>query len=103
VRGVVDIRRLYQALAAQRRPLIINNARSAGLSSVCAALLGKPLDKSMQVSDWSARPLSERQLKYAAQVGGPPGPGRGEGQGAGGKGGGAGGSWCRAQAGEEAM
>lgn len=29
-------------------------------------MLGKPLDKSMQVSDWEARPLTERQIRYAA-------------------------------------
>lgn len=49
VPGVVDIRKLYIALAQQRQPIIINNARSAGLSAVAATLLGKPLDKSMQV------------------------------------------------------
>jgi hypothetical protein len=49
VPGVVDIRKLYIALAQQRQPIVINNARSAGLSAVAATLLGKPLDKSMQV------------------------------------------------------
>lgn len=36
-----------------------------GLSTLCEALLGKPLDKSMQVSDWGRRPLSEAQLRWA--------------------------------------
>ena len=38
-----------------------------GLSHVVHKLLGKPLDKSMQVSNWEARPLSVWQTKYAAQ------------------------------------
>jgi len=46
------------AVAALRRPL--------GLSAVSKWLLGKRLDKSMQVSDWAARPLSEAQVRYAA-------------------------------------
>lgn len=29
-------------------------------------MLGKPLDKSMQMSDWEQRPLTDRQLTYAA-------------------------------------
>jgi len=38
----------------------------AGLSTLCRALLGAPLDKSMQLSDWMARPLTARQVEYAA-------------------------------------
>ena len=40
---------------------------SLGLSHVVKRLLGKPLDKSMQVSDWEMRPLSPWQIQYAAQ------------------------------------
>ncbi|GFH17154.1 3'-5' exonuclease domain-containing protein [Haematococcus lacustris] len=29
-------------------------------------VLGRPLDKSMQCSDWAARPLTQAQLQYAA-------------------------------------
>ena len=42
-------------------------ARDAvGLSHVARVVLGKPLDKSTRMSDWSARPLTERQRHYAA-------------------------------------
>lgn len=40
--------------------------RQAGLSTLSRVLLGKPLDKSVQVSDWEMRPLTDRQLEYAA-------------------------------------
>ncbi|TYZ58102.1 hypothetical protein PybrP1_006694 [[Pythium] brassicae (nom. inval.)] len=41
---------------------------SAGksLSTAATRVLGKPLDKSMQLSDWDARPLSAAQMHYAA-------------------------------------
>ncbi|XP_054157001.1 exonuclease mut-7 homolog [Oppia nitens] len=37
-----------------------------GLSKTVFILLGKPLDKSEQFSDWSRRPLREEQIEYAA-------------------------------------
>jgi len=39
---------------------------AVGLSALSAAVLGKPLDKSTRMSDWSQRPLTERQVAYAA-------------------------------------
>jgi ribonuclease D len=36
-----------------------------GLASVLRAHFGLEVDKSLQRSDWSARPLSERQIRYA--------------------------------------
>jgi len=36
-----------------------------GLASVLAARFGIEMDKSMQRSNWSARPLSEKQIRYA--------------------------------------
>jgi ribonuclease D len=36
-----------------------------GLASVIKAHFGFEVDKSLQRSDWSARPLSERQIRYA--------------------------------------
>ena len=38
-----------------------------GLSEVVLTLLGKPLDKFMQMSNWNRRPLTEGQICYAAQ------------------------------------
>lgn len=37
-----------------------------GLAEVCERFLGRSLDKSLQLSDWSRRPLSREQLDYAA-------------------------------------
>ena len=34
----------------------------AGLSTIVEGVLGKPLDKMMQMSDWERRPLSDRQI-----------------------------------------
>ena len=39
---------------------------AVGLSALAAAVLGKPLDKATRMSDWSQRPLTERQVEYAA-------------------------------------
>ncbi len=37
-----------------------------GLSALCDAQLGLPLDKQLQCSAWGKRPLSSDQLRYAA-------------------------------------
>ena len=37
-----------------------------GLSSLANAVLGFPIDKAEQCSDWCARPLRQSQLRYAA-------------------------------------
>eukprot|EP00471_Norrisiella_sphaerica_P007753 CAMPEP_0184504092 /NCGR_PEP_ID=MMETSP0113_2-20130426/52279_1 /TAXON_ID=91329 /ORGANISM="Norrisiella sphaerica, Strain BC52" /LENGTH=797 /DNA_ID=CAMNT_0026893709 /DNA_START=399 /DNA_END=2792 /DNA_ORIENTATION=- len=41
-------------------------AAPVSLSKMAAKILGKPLDKSSAISDWSRRPLSEIQMRYAA-------------------------------------
>lgn len=40
--------------------------RGHTLSEVCTREIGAPLDKTMQRSDWTTRPLSTAQLEYAA-------------------------------------
>ena len=40
--------------------------RAGGLSGLCALALGGRLDKTLQVSDWARRPLTEAQVRYAA-------------------------------------
>ncbi len=37
-----------------------------GLSGLCARVLGKPLNKAKQCSDWGARPLTQAMIHYAA-------------------------------------
>jgi hypothetical protein len=49
------------------RPVLSLRAkRNLSLSDASTAFLGRPLHKSMQVSDWAARPLSAQQQQYAA-------------------------------------
>ena len=46
---------------------LLSRARGAsGLSAVTERFLGAPLDKTLQTSDWAARPLSWEQIRYAA-------------------------------------
>lgn len=46
-------------------PVPPKSKRAGGLSGLCTAVLGKPLDKDLQQSDWAARPLSREQIEYA--------------------------------------
>jgi hypothetical protein len=48
------------------KPEHYRRKHAVGLSAVSLAVLGKPLDKSTRMSDWSQRPLTERQVLYAA-------------------------------------
>jgi ATP-dependent Lhr-like helicase len=60
IEGVVDTLHVSR----QRRGRKIDGGHS--LKAVCERELGIALDKTEQVSDWSQRPLSERQVAYAA-------------------------------------
>lgn len=45
---------------------VFANQSPGGLVGLCKTLLGKPLCKHQQISDWNERPLSSAQLHYAA-------------------------------------
>ena len=45
----------------------IGYSEATGLSLLVERCLGKPLDKSQQLSDWERRPLKETQVRYAGE------------------------------------
>lgn len=45
--------------------MVMGYGDSVSYEALVSSVLGKKLDKSMRYSDWSKRPLSERQLDYA--------------------------------------
>lgn len=45
----------------------VRGKEGVSLSLMAEACLGQPLDKSMQLSSWASRPLSQRQLTYAGE------------------------------------
>lgn len=47
-------------------PAALPSVSSEGLSAMVAAYMAAPLDKAMQCSDWTARPLTPEQVRYAA-------------------------------------
>lgn len=59
-RGVVELQAVARAALPGADAL-------GGLSGLCRTVFGRGLDKSQQTSHWGARPLSEAQLRYAAQ------------------------------------
>lgn len=46
--------------------MVTGFGESVSYEKLCDALLRRKLDKSQQHTDWSKRPLSQRQLDYAA-------------------------------------
>uniref|UniRef100_A0A383VDK1 3'-5' exonuclease domain-containing protein n=1 Tax=Tetradesmus obliquus TaxID=3088 RepID=A0A383VDK1_TETOB len=61
--GHVDLLKLSRAAV----PSLVKLPHISSLSKLSNALLGKPLDKTEQTSAWDVRPLSSRQLDYAAK------------------------------------
>jgi len=61
------IRAIPRVLCLQRAAIDRGHGSQPGLSSVCQALLGQPLDKRERCGDWSRRPLTESQVAYGAQ------------------------------------
>ena len=55
-----------ESLAAGGTPAPSGKVHPVSLAKLTCYALGRPLDKAMQMSDWSVRPLSAAQLEYAA-------------------------------------
>lgn len=62
----IDIVNIFDTLPASRRLRGKKIDGGHGLAAVCRRELGKDLDKTEQTSDWTRRPLTERQVAYAA-------------------------------------
>lgn len=57
---------VFDSLEASRRVRGVDALGGHSLAMVCERVLGLSLDKSMQTSNWSQRPLDSIQLNYAA-------------------------------------
>jgi len=61
-----EIRGVFDTLTASRAARGRSVLGGHGLAAVCERELGVELDKGEQTSDWTRRPLTERQVAYAA-------------------------------------
>jgi len=67
--AVLELRDAAMAAASEVLPSQPQGGRRlafCGLKTLCRLVLGMHLDKTSQISDWAARPLSAQQLAYAA-------------------------------------
>ncbi|XP_061055534.1 exonuclease mut-7 homolog isoform X18 [Eubalaena glacialis] len=68
LQGSVDLLQVHRQMRVADRPApgVEGAAGPRGLSLLVQQVLGKPLDKMQQLSNWDRRPLGEGQLVYAA-------------------------------------
>ncbi|XP_059957728.1 exonuclease mut-7 homolog isoform X2 [Mesoplodon densirostris] len=68
LQGSVDLLQVHRQMRAADRPApgVDGATGPRGLSLLVQQVLGKPLDKMQQLSNWDRRPLDEGQLVYAA-------------------------------------
>ncbi|XP_055000150.1 exonuclease mut-7 homolog isoform X2 [Sorex araneus] len=66
LRGAVDLQLVHQQMREREKPNAEVPGGPRGLSLLVQQVLGKPLDKAQQISNWDRRPLSEGQRVYAA-------------------------------------
>lgn len=65
----IDLKKLWTFMRDTVRYRFLNEVQVAGkegLQQLVAAVLGRPLNKNQQFSNWSRRPLFENQILYAA-------------------------------------
>ncbi|CAL4122126.1 unnamed protein product [Meganyctiphanes norvegica] len=68
VKNTIDLMEFKNYLTAQCPNIFtFDNKNNKGLSGMVCQCFGRPLNKLEQFSNWSARPLSVGQIKYAAQ------------------------------------
>ena len=60
----IDVAPVFDTLKSSRA--VRGRRKKHDLGSVCERELGRKLNKTMQTSDWSRRPLSKQQITYAA-------------------------------------
>ncbi|XP_024855464.1 exonuclease mut-7 homolog isoform X2 [Bos taurus] len=68
LQGGLDLLQVHRQMRVADRPApaVDGAAGPRGLSLLVQQVLGKPLDKTQQLSNWDRRPLGEGQLVYAA-------------------------------------
>ncbi|KAF5911647.1 hypothetical protein HPG69_007404 [Diceros bicornis minor] len=68
LRGSLDLQQVHRQMRVVDVPApgVDGTKGLRGLSLLVQQVLGKPLDKRQQLSNWDRRPLSEAQLAYAA-------------------------------------